>query len=160
MKIRIYCDVDRDFIDNHFNNLLGKIQDSFQGQMIIIDVRGIPRNEQAMKGWYFSGIVPDFIGILKSLGHQVNPNDRLQREEVHQLFKEKFLSPLVDDLGNYVDEKGCRSFTPVYSTKNLGHEGWIAYISDIINAIEKEYGIILKPKKKTNADYNRYRNSS
>lgn len=149
-ELKIYCDVDRfgKLVGQHYFNLEAKIADRFAGQMVVITVRGIPRDVKSLKGWYFGGIIPDFLGVLKQYGHDIKPKDPEQRKEAHRMFKEKFIPPLVNEFNQFIDLKGNLVNKPVHTTRNLGFDGWVDFIQDVLSEIESKYGVILKPKKK------------
>lgn len=148
-EIKIYCDVDRhgNLVGQHRLNIEAKIADQFAGQMVVIIIRGMPRDVKSMRLWYFAGIIPDYIGILKAHGNAVDPKDSEQRKEVHRYFKSIFIPPLTDEFGNFINEKGHPVDEPIHTTKNLGYSGWLDFINKILQQIEDKFGVVMKPKQ-------------
>ena len=148
-ELKNYFDVDRQGNiagSITIENFLAQIMDLYAGQMIVLTVRGVPRDEKTIRAWYFSGIIPDILGVMNVHGTPVKRKSKQDRDWLHDQLKRKYLEPLRNDAGQYVDLNGRPCAKPVYTTRNLGRTGWIDYTRVIVEAIESTYGVILKPK--------------
>ena len=99
----------------------------FSGSFVTLTITGnITKPSRSDRGYYFGVVLPAVTRAFRDLGHDLDPQDKYDKERVHQLMKDKFIQPetTVSDKGEFI--------TWPATTKEMTKEQFRAYVDKVI----------------------------